>query len=50
MTKSDPTAKDLLATHLTQMTFQDVSDEQAKQILEFFRKNDSGAPTAEAKK
>lgn len=49
MTKSDPTAKDLLATHLTQMTFQDVSDEQAKQILEFLRHNDSGG-TEQAKK
>jgi hypothetical protein len=49
MTKTDPTAKDLLATHLTQMTFQDVSDEQAKQILEFLRKNDEGG-TEQAKK
>lgn len=40
MTQKDPTAKDLLATHLTQMTFQDVSDDQAKQILEYFREND----------
>lgn len=50
MTKNDPTAKELLGIHLTQMTFQDVSDEQAKQILEFLRKNDSGSSTAEAKK
>ncbi len=42
MTKTDPTAKELLATHLTQMTFQDVNDEQAKLILEFLRKNDAG--------
>lgn len=41
MTKKDPTAKDLLAEHLTQMTFQDVSDEEAKQILEYLRVNDS---------
>ena len=41
MTKKDPTAKDLLAEHLTQMTFQDVSDEEAKQILEYLRLNDS---------
>lgn len=40
MTQKDPTAKDLLATHLTQMTFQDVSDDQVKQILEYFREND----------
>lgn len=41
MTKKDPAAKDLLAEHLTQMTFQDVSDEEAKQILEYLRQNDS---------
>ena len=47
MTQKDPTAKDLLATHLTQMTFQDVSDDQAKQILEYLRQNDaSGAEQA----
>jgi mono/diheme cytochrome c family protein len=46
MTQKDPTAKDLLAEHLTQMTFQDVTDEQARQILEYFRMNDSGAPQA----
>ena len=46
MTQKDPTAKDLLAEHLTQMTFQDVSDDQARQILEYFRTNDSGAPQA----
>ena len=43
MTQKDPTAKDLLAKHLTQMTFQDVSDDQAKQILEYFRANDADA-------
>lgn len=48
MTQKDPTAKDLLAQHLTQMTFQDVSDDQAKQILEFFRRNDEGG-NAQAK-
>lgn len=41
MTQKDPTAKALLAEHLTQMTFQDVSDEEAKQILEYLRQNDS---------
>jgi mono/diheme cytochrome c family protein len=50
MTQKDPTAKELLAEHLTQMTFQDVSDEQAKQILEYLRQNDAGESTAEAKK
>ncbi len=42
MTQKDPTAKKLLEEHLTQMTFQDVSDEQAKEILEYFRQNDAG--------
>ena len=49
MTQKDPTAKDLLAEHLTQMTFQDVSDDQAKQILEYLRQNDAGG-AEEAKK
>lgn len=49
MTQKDPTAKALLAEHLTQMTFQDVSDDQAKQILEFLRSNDA-VETAEVKK
>ena len=49
MTQKDPTAKDLLAEHLTQMTFQDVSDDQAKQILEYLRENDTEGK-AEAKK
>ena len=47
MTKSDPTAKDLLAQHLTQMTFQDVNDDQAKQVLEFLRRNDAGTEIAQ---
>ncbi|MBL0309907.1 MAG: cytochrome c [Bacteroidetes bacterium] len=41
MTQKDPAAKELLAEHLTQMTFQDVSDEQAKELLEYLRMNDS---------
>ncbi|MFN8298359.1 MAG: cytochrome c [Chitinophagales bacterium] len=49
MTQKDPTAKKLLEEHLTQMTFQDVSDEQAKQILEYFRQNDAGGETAAKK-
>jgi len=49
MTQKDPTAKGLLAEHLTQMTFQDVSDDQAKQILEYLRQNDA-AGAEEAKK
>lgn len=49
MTQKDPTGKKLLEEHLTQMTFQDVSDEQAKEMLEFFRQQDAGG-AAQAKK
>lgn len=42
MTKKDPVAQELLAEHLTQMTFQNVSEKQARAILEYFRKNDEG--------
>lgn len=42
MTEKDPTAKQLFETHnKTQMTFQDVSDEQAHEILQFLQKNDA---------
>lgn len=41
MTQKDPTAKKLLEVHLTQMTFQNVSDDEARLILEFLRKNDA---------
>ncbi|POY35161.1 cytochrome C [Solitalea longa] len=40
MTKSDPVAKALLEEHLTQMTFQNVTDDETRQILEFLRQND----------
>jgi mono/diheme cytochrome c family protein len=52
MTQKDPAAKDLLAEHLTQMTFQDVSDEDAKKLLEYLRYNDQegGGEKEEAKK
>lgn len=40
MLEKDPTAKELLATYLTPMTFQDVSKEQARAILEYFRQED----------
>lgn len=46
MTQKDPVAKELLATYLTQMTFQNVSQEDARAILEYFRQNDSQAPKA----
>lgn len=41
MTQKDPTAKELLATHLTQMTNQNVAPEDARKILEYFRQGDS---------
>ena len=40
MTKKDPTAQELLAEHLTQMTNQNVSQDDARNILEYFRQND----------
>jgi mono/diheme cytochrome c family protein len=40
MLEKDPTAKELLGTYLTPMTFQDVSKEQARAILEYFRQVD----------
>lgn len=49
MTQKDPTAKELLAEHLTQMTFQDVSDEDAKKLLEYLRQNDESATQQAAK-
>lgn len=41
MEQKDPVGKALLEKHLTQMTFQNVTDEETRQILEYFRKNDS---------
>jgi len=49
MIQKDPTAKELLGQYLTQMTFQDVTDDQARQILEFLRQNDNTG-NEEAKK
>ncbi|WP_276498975.1 c-type cytochrome [Pontibacter litorisediminis] len=40
MTKKDPEAKKLLAEHLTQMTNQDISESDARALLEFLRQND----------
>ncbi|MBA9075679.1 c-type cytochrome [Rufibacter quisquiliarum] len=40
MTKKDATAKKLLAEHLTQMTNQNVNEQDARAILEFLRQND----------
>lgn len=41
MTKVDPQAQELLATYLAQMTFQNVTQDDARKILEFFRDTDS---------
>lgn len=43
MTQKDSTAQELLATYMTQMTNQHVSEEDARAILEFFRQNDQKA-------
>ncbi|HJP63543.1 MAG TPA: cytochrome c [Mucilaginibacter sp.] len=40
MEQKDPVGQALLAQHLTQMTFQNVSDDETRQILEFLRQND----------
>ncbi|WP_239020951.1 c-type cytochrome [Pontibacter arcticus] len=40
MTKKDPQAKKLLAEHLTQMTNQDIAENDARALLEFLRQND----------
>lgn len=40
MTKKDPIAKALFEEHLMQMTFQNVSDEETRQIYEYLRQND----------
>ena len=40
MTKKDPIAQDLLAEHLTQMTFQDITEDEARYMLEYFRSQD----------
>ena len=41
MEQKDPVGQALLAKHLTQMTFQNVTDDETRQILEFLRQNDS---------
>jgi len=42
MTQENPAAKELFATYLIQMTFQDVSHDDARAILEYFRSVDGG--------
>ncbi len=41
MTEKDPIAHELLETYLTQMTNQDITVDQAKNILEYFRQQDA---------
>lgn len=40
MTQKDPVAGDLLAEYLTQMTFQNISEQEARSLLEYFRQMD----------
>lgn len=40
MTQKDEQAKELLGEYLTQMSFQNVTEEEARQMLEFFRLTD----------
>jgi cytochrome c5 len=47
MTKKDPQAMKLLEEHLTQMTFQNVSDDEAIAILEYMREIDGEGSTAQ---
>ncbi len=41
MTQKDPVCKELLAKYLVQMTNQNVTQDEARSIYEFFRKNDA---------
>ncbi len=41
MTQKDPVAKELLATYMTQMTPQNLTENDAKAVLEYFRQVDS---------
>ncbi len=41
MEAKDPVGQALLAKHMTQMTFQNVTDDETRQILEYFRQSDS---------
>lgn len=42
MTQQDPASKELFAQYLIQMTFQDVSHDDARALLEYFRAVDEG--------
>jgi mono/diheme cytochrome c family protein len=41
MTKQDPDAQELLGVHMTQMTNQNIDEEGARKILEYFRQMDA---------
>ncbi|WMJ72325.1 cytochrome c [Cytophagaceae bacterium ABcell3] len=41
MTKKDPIAKKLLAEYMTQMVYQDVTEDEARAIVEYLRLNDT---------
>ncbi|HRG44956.1 MAG TPA: cytochrome c [Leptospiraceae bacterium] len=41
MTQKDPAAMELYATFLVQMTFQNISQDETREILEYFRQMDS---------
>ncbi|HJY62825.1 MAG TPA: cytochrome c [Ignavibacteria bacterium] len=45
MTQQDPVAKELFAQYLVQMTFQDITHDDARAILEYFRAVDAGKVT-----
>jgi hypothetical protein len=45
MTQENPAAKELFTTYLVQMTFQDVSHDDARALLEYFRALDDGSQT-----
>jgi cytochrome c551/c552 len=47
MTQKDKASKELFAQYLIQMTFQDVSQDDARAILEYFRAVDEGKVTAQ---
>lgn len=46
MAHEDPTAQKLLGEHMVQMTFQNVSQDDARKILEYFRQVDGAGAAA----
>lgn len=46
MTAENDAAKQLLGEYMTQMTFQNVKEPEARAILEYFRQHDAGAAPA----